>query len=463
MVRKRILLMLLAVLAGLAPLGIALPIGDVLFVKVVEIGCEGVYARKAALLPKGEVIYFWEQTRPPNDEEKRLRALWFDEQWEAFRKRAEQKGIPEIERKSQAIAKELEVELAKQPPVIRSLQPFFSAATRGLPMLMRQALKMAFPIARQHFINQPVVLSAGLKIRHPDGREEGIQVDVEKLYGEETWMRIPAEEINLRTSPDGRFLALETSEEFIVLFEFRENAFSPLAQVRGQSPIGWSHDSRFMFVTRSPKRDTFAVYKMDGLSEVGSFGPVQRPVKGFSDIRTVAISNELLAVGGGNILCVYRLADGSVKQADRRTLGRIGGAPDSVINGLVFSPDGRKLYVASARGFFVIDPHTFAVLEEYILPAKAGFSFDKLADVSPDGRYAAVLYGRERLYGWATLFFWDIRGKRVIQKIGTEQGKMLDTISKGFRFIYPPANLTKDWLFLLVTRQDGVLELYRRR
>lgn len=330
-------------------------------------------------------------------------------------------------------------------------------------MLMRQALKMALPLARRHFINQPVVVEAGLKIRHPDGRETNIQTDVEKLYGEETWMRMPAEEINLRTSPDGKYLALGTEDEFFVLFELRGNEFVPVAQVRGQSPIGWSQDGRLMFAARSPKRDTFVVYAMEGLREVATLGPVPRPTKRFSGIRTVALSDELLAVGGGNLLCVYRLADGSVKQADRRTLGRIGGAPDSVIYGLAFSPDGRALYVASARGFFVIDPYTFSVLDEYILRAGSDFRFEMLAGVSPDGRYAAVLYGKERLKGWATLFLWDIRGKQILQKIGTEQGRMLDTITFGFRFIYPPVNLTNDWQFLLAIRQDGILELYQRQ
>lgn len=330
-------------------------------------------------------------------------------------------------------------------------------------MLMRQALKMALPLARQHFVNQPVVVEAGLKIRSPDGSETNIPTNLEKLYGEETWMRMPAEEINLRASPDGKYVALETADESFVLFELRGNDFAPMAQVRGQSPIGWSHSGRLMFTARSPKGDTFVVYAMDDLKEIATLGPVPRPTKRSSSINAVAISDELLAVGGGNLLCIYRLADGSLKQPDIRTLRRIGGSPDSVIYGLTFSPDGRALYVASARGFFVIDPYTLSVLDEYILSAVSDFRFEALAGVSPDGHYAAVLYGKERLNGWATLFFWDIRRKQIVQKIGTEEGRMLDTISSGFRFIYPPATLTNDWQFLLAIRQDGVLELYRRQ
>lgn len=436
---------------------------DGLFVKVAELRGKNSHISKAALLPKGEVIYFWERIRPPTDEEKRIRSAWFDEQWEAFRKQAEQKGIPEIERRSEEIAKELESELAKQPPIVRQMQPFFSAAARGIPMLMRQALKMALPLARRHFVNQPVVVEAGLKIRSPDGSETNIPTNLEKLYGEETWMRMPAEEINLRASPDGKYVALETADESFVLFELRGNDFAPMAQVRGQSPIGWSHSGRLMFSARSPKGDTFVVYAMDDLKEVATLGPVPRPTKRFSSINAVAISDELLAVGGGNLFCIYRLADGSLKQPDIRTLRRIGGSPDSVIYGLTFSPDGRALYVASARGFFVIDPYTLSVLDEYILSAGSDFRFEALAGVSPDGHYAAVLYGKERLNGWATLFFWDIRRKQIVQKIGTEEGRMLDTISSGFRFIYPPATLTNDWQFLLAIRQDGVLELYRRQ
>lgn len=80
---------------------------------------------------------------------------------------------------------------------------------------------------------------------------------------------------------------------------------------------------------------------------------------------------------------------------------------------------------------------------------------------SPDGRYAAALYGRERAEGWATLFFWDVRERRILRRIGTEPGRMLDTISAGFRFIYPPAQLSADWQYLLVSRQDGSLEVFR--
>lgn len=96
------------------------------------------------------------------------------------------------------------------------------------------------------------------------------------------------------------------------------------------------------------------------------------------------------------------------------------------------------------------------------MPAGADFSFQKLSGVSPDGRYAAALYGRERGEGLATLFFWDVREKRIVQRIGIEPGRMLDTISSGFRFIYPPAQFTGDWQYLLVIRQDGSLELFRR-
>lgn len=460
---KRSLLFLVPVFMVFSLLSSEVSGSDELFKKVTEIREKEGYIRKAVLLPEGNVAYFHEVTRPPTEEEKAARAKWFDEQWEAFRKEAEKKGIPEIERKSEEIAKELEKQISQQPPVVRSMQPFFSAAARGIPMLMRLALEMALPLARRHFINQPVVTAAGLRMWYQDrGRADLLQVDVQKLYGGETWMRVPLEEINLRASPDGRYLALESAEEAIVIFELKGGGLSPIAQIRGRSPIGWSHGGRLMFVSKAARKDSFTVFSTEDLREVISVGLIpcsgERPI-----VRAVAISDRYLAVGGGNFLCVHRFMDGSFLQPDRRTLRRVGGAPDSVIWGLAFSPDSRLLYITSARGFFVIDPSTFAVLDEYVRPAGAGFYFDTLAGVSPDGHYAAVLHGRERPHGWATLFFWDIPGKRILQRIGTREGQMLDTISSGFRFIYPPATLTEDWRFLLVVRQDGILELYRRR
>lgn len=65
--------------------------GNDLFSKIGDIKIKNGHANKAFLLPKGEVIYFWEQTRPPTEEEKRLRAEWFDKQWEKFRKSAEKR------------------------------------------------------------------------------------------------------------------------------------------------------------------------------------------------------------------------------------------------------------------------------------------------------------------------------------------------------------------------------------
>ena len=182
-----------------------------------------------------------------------------------------------------------------------------------------------------------------------------------------------------------------------------------------------------------------------------------------SFIRAAAISDEFFVVSGRDTLCLYSLSDGSIRQPNIKMLRRIGGSPNSVIYGVAFSLDGRLLYIASARGFFVIDPYNFSLLDEYILPAGSSFYFQSLAGISPDGRYAAVLYGKERINGWATLFIWDIHNKRILQRIGTDEGKMLHTISAGFRHIYPPAILTKDWTYLLIILHDGTIELYRRR
>lgn len=437
--------------------------GNDLFSKIGDIKIKNGHATKAFLLPKGEVIYFWEQTRPPTEEEKRLRAEWFDKQWEEFRKNAEKRGIPKIEEDAREIAKELDRWHSKLPLIEKTVKPFLSAVARGMPMLMRQAMEIGHPLAREHFINQPVVVKSGLIIHYPNGDENNVQLDLEKFYGQESWARIPTEDINLRASPNGGFWVLETKDKFLLLFKIKDGNFIPIAKIQGQSPIGWSLNDRFMFV-KSLDEGSFVVYEMQSLKEMAKVNlkSTSCNIKS-SFIRAAAISDEFFVVSGRDTLCLYSLSDGSIRQPNIKMLRRIGGSPNSVIYGVAFSLDGRLLYIASARGFFVIDPYNFSLLDEYILPAGSSFYFQSLAGISPDGRYAAVLYGKERINGWATLFIWDIHNKRILQRIGTDEGKMLHTISAGFRHIYPPAILTKDWTYLLIILHDGTIELYRRR
>ncbi|MDR7561522.1 MAG: hypothetical protein QN210_03110 [Armatimonadota bacterium] len=436
----------------------------VLFESAGEVREPGGRIFQAALLPGGRVVYYRERTRPPTDEERARRAEWFDAEWEKFRRRAESEGLPEIERRSEEIARKLEEELAGRPPLVRSMQPFFSSAARGIPVLLRLALTLALPLARQHFINQPVVVEAGLRVWSPDRAEvEVASVDVARLYGEESWMRAPIDALNLRVSPDGRFVALETTEEAFALFELTGGALVHFAQVRGQSPLGWSRDGRRLYATRRAGGGAaVVVYEAASLQDMARCradfdrlllgGATSRAI-----IRGVAAGDDRLAIALFSDLGVCRLADGSLSLPDPPALRRIGPP-----RGVAFSRDGAALYVASARGFAVLDPRTFAVRDQYVRPAGAEVDFQSLADVSPDGRYAAVLYGRERPEGWATLVIWEIAERRVVQRIGTEPGRMLNTISAGFRFTYPPALLTDDWRYLLTVRQDGSLELFRR-
>ncbi|MDR7396992.1 MAG: hypothetical protein QN213_09210 [Armatimonadota bacterium] len=437
---------------------------EAVFRKAAELREPSAQVRKAALFPDGRVAYYWERTRPPTDQEKDRRAAWFDAEWERFRRQAEQDGIPQIERSSEHMARKLEEEAAKQPVVVRPLFAFLSAAFRGLPAWLRWVIDLTLPVARRHFINQPVVVEAGLRMWDPSGKTAGLlPVDVPGLYGEESWARFPADELHLRASPDGKYVALETAEEAFVLFELARSALSPRARVRGGSPLGWSPDGRLLFVTRSVDgREFIAVHAADDLRELARCpADFDRRLMGTASssaiIQDVAIAEDRLAVALFTDLGVCRLPAGSLALPDPATLRRIGPP-----RGLVFAQNRPTLYVASLRGLAVIDPDTFAILDQYLLPPASDFDFQRLAGVSPDGRYVAALHGRERLGGWATLFVWDVAQRRIVQRIGTQPGRMLDTISSGFRFIYPPAQLTRDWRYLLVVRQDGVLELYHR-
>ncbi len=361
------------------------------------------------------------------------------------------------------MARKLEEEAAKQPVVVRPVVPLLSAVLRGLPAWFRWVVEQTLPLARKHFINQPVVVGAGVRVWGPIGKtQELLPVDVSTLYGEESWARFPADELHLRASPDGRYVALETADEAFVLLQLTPSALSPRARVPGGSPLGWSADGRLLFVTRSADREKFvAVHTHDDLRELARCpADFDRRLWGAgtgSIIRDVAIAEDRLAVALFTDLGVCRLPAGSLVLPDPSTLRRIGPP-----RGLAFAQGRPTLYVASGRGLSVVDSDTFAILDQYLRQPAADFDFQLLAGVSPDGRYVAALHGRERLYGWATLFLWDVHQRRVVQRIGTQPGRMLDTISSGFRFVYPPAQLTRDWRYLMVVRQDGALELYQR-
>ncbi|MFN4132559.1 MAG: hypothetical protein ACK4GE_05730, partial [Caldimicrobium sp.] len=241
-----------------------------LFQKVAELQESSKQARRAALYPDGKVVYYWERTRPPTPQEKEKRAAWFDAEWEKFRRKAEQEGIPEIEKSTKEIEKMLKEEMAKQPLVVRGLTPFFSGVLRGLPAWLRWILEYSRPIARQHLINQPVVVEAGVSIWNPNGKTMVLlPVDVATLYGEESWARFPIDEVHLRVSPDGRYIAIETVEEAIVLFELSSSGLFPKARISGFSPFGWSPDGQYIFMTRKLEgKKVIAILTTEDLQEV---------------------------------------------------------------------------------------------------------------------------------------------------------------------------------------------------
>ncbi len=113
---------------------------------------------------------------------------------------------------------------------------------------------------------------------------------------------------------------------------------------------------------------------MESLKEIAHFelSSCLGSLKGPGRVLTsLFISEELFIVGGWDFLCVYNFSTGAIKQLNIKTLRRIG-----AIYGLVFSEDGRSLYITSSRGFFIMDPYNFSVLYEYINHSmETGFDF----------------------------------------------------------------------------------------
>lgn len=230
---------------------IGMVLASEMFVKVDEIGLDKEYARKGVLLRNGTVVYFWERTRDPTDQEKEIRAKWFDEKWEIFQKEAETKGTLTI----------------YSSPVA----PFLSGVTKSFSILAKQAMEISFMFAKQHFVNQPVVTQAGLKIRYPHLQEKDIFIDMNIFYGQEEWLRTPCEEINLRVSPDSKFIVLETIENYLNLCEVGEEGLIPRAKMSACSPIVWSPSGEFMLVAKNSDKSVFEIYETQSLSKIREF------------------------------------------------------------------------------------------------------------------------------------------------------------------------------------------------
>ncbi|MBC7188886.1 hypothetical protein H5U35_01545, partial [Candidatus Aerophobetes bacterium] len=346
----------------------------------VEVGTLAVGTNNAGLLPDGSVVYFWEKTRPPTEEEKARRGEWFEAQWEAFRKQAEEEKLPKIKKETEEASKEMEKELSKRAPLtVKPLVPILSATVRGFHLLFLEAMKIGYPLARRHFINQPVVEEAGLRMWNPNEKKETklLSVDVPSLYGNETWTRTPIDALNLIVSPDGKYIAMETKDG-INLFKFDEG-FHPVAQIKAHSPMGWSPDCRLFFVTKETGESArIIVLRMEDLKELIIFSAdfdrvpfKSASVSSKSIIKSVAITNRLLAIALFTDLGIYNLEDGSLRLPDLKTIRKIGPP-----RGVVFSEDGKTLYVAGLRGFSVVNAESFHIIDQYITQVKDDFYFD---------------------------------------------------------------------------------------
>lgn len=430
---------------------------DVLFVKVADLNLRDGQAKKATLLANGSVVYFWERTRPATKEEKDKRSAWLDQEWQKLQQKAKELE-PKIAEAAEKVTQQAK-EQAEKSPVTRPLVPFFSLGARFPTLVMREGLKLVYPLAKRHFVNQPVVTAAGVSLWHPDGKQELLTTfDLDKFYGEEEWMRLPSDGINLRPSLDGRYLAMQT-ESGIILFALRDKSLEPIGQIHAISPFGFSPSNRFFYAT-DPKQEHLLVFTLEDLRLTHRLScGIDRGLldRANNFLMAAALSETHAAIATWLDLGIYRLDTGALWQPPRKMLQRIGPPRN-----LLFSRDGSTLYIAGHRGLTLLDIGTLSIVDQYIRHVKDGFRFELLASISPDGRYAAALYGRERDGGWATLFIWDIRQKQVVQYIGKNPNEWLDTIGSGWGgTIYPPATFTEDWSSLLVTLRTGTLQFYK--
>ncbi len=417
-------------------------------------------ATTGALLNDGTVVLYFEETRPPTEEEKARRAEEFDRQWQALQAKAKDLANKQDERNEKAKSE-------SAPPFVLAILSAF------LRWMTTAALQTAYPIAKNAFVNTPVVTKAGFAFVSPQGTRREMLLDLAQAYGPETWQRMADAGVQIRASQDNRFVALETEKAGLALYALRDATVTLVGRFEGRHPFGFSRDGTRMFVTLDR-----GVYRVFSLPPKGQPVPYVDYIPFVPGIpsklvridygKGVAITDVLLA---GRYLLVltwtelifYDLEQDTVTR--RLSFRRYGGR--SLLAG---SDD--ELYVAEMDGTVTkVDLATLQSqelqMERFDLLRNHRVYFHKLVSVSPTKRFLAALYDPRLIpprnaRSWsggstneARLFIWDMARGEVAWRMD----KRLKGVTGGFGY-QPPAAFTEDWRYLLLNLTDGGLELW---
>lgn len=432
-------------------------------------------ATKGILLDNGVIVFYFEETRLPTEEEKIKRTNHFEKEWMELERKSKE-SIPKMEKSVEEGSKEAMKE-AKKHPILGPLFPFFKIVPKFFSGIVKVGMEIAKTEGKRYFVNQPVVTKAGFIFSYPDGKEEEMLLSLEETYGPEEWMRMPNDAVNIQVSNSGRLLGIETEKGGILLFEYDQTTgkYLELGRVEGSHPFGFSADDKYMFVTLEE-----GLYRIDILPPpdwrdkryvISPHRPLKEVKieieKGIA-VTDVILHGDYLLLLTWSKLYVYDVINEKIHREFK--IRGYGG------KSMILGPSG-NVFVAGMDMSTVVRIDTnswriydFVTEDHFALPRKYGVYFHKLASISPDERYVAALYDPGLIpppnaKSWSggtidesRLFIWDVKERRVVVR----SDERLESITGGFGY-QAPAYFTKDWKYALLRMKDRGMELLELR
>ena len=423
-------------------------------------------AIRASLFPDGTVIYYYEKTRPPKEKEKKIREKKFEDEWAKIKEKSEE-TIPKMEKEVETAGEEV----SNKAPV--NIKPFFASLKYFIRGIMNEGMKIAYPLGKKYFINQPVVTKAGFVIEDIDGKRKEIPIDVIEFYGEEEWERIPINAVNILVSPNAKYFALVTATRGIEIYQLKDNELIKRINFLGKYPLGFSYDGKEFYFREYSEKSKFSICMLpEGfLSDKGAKTLLPEII--CKSINVSLDKGDWVTDAGitGNYLFVLTKKKLYVFDLDKNELIKIikikghGGRSLLVSTGEVYIASlSFELYRINLPTFDVeqISPNKFHLEENF------GLHFFRLVSISPDKRYIASLFdpglikpkGIKNWNGSTTgesrLFIWDLEEKRPVKIYDVRLEEARGNFGAKIPVLFSP-----DWKYKVLHLKEGGVELWK--
>ena len=424
------------------------------------------YVTRAAIFPDGSIIYYYEQTRPLKEEEKRIREKWFEEEWKKLKEKSK-KTIPMMEKEAEKASEEA----SKKAPTI--LKPFFKSLKFFIREIMKEGMRIGYSIGKKHFVNQPVVIKAGFVIEDIQENKKEIPIELSEFYGEEEWERIPNEAINIIVSPRGDYFALITGARGIEIFHIKDKKeVIKRINFEGFFPYGFSYNGEYFFYQKEEKGN-FSICRLPEkfLSDEGA--KTFLPEILCKSIKINLNKDEWITDAGtmGKYFFILTIKKLYVYELEKNELVKT--IKIKGYGGRSLLPSSDELYIAN-MGFELYKINLSTLNAEPISPSRFnleenfGLHFFRLVSISPDKKYIASLFdpglikpkGVKNWSGSSTeesrLFIWDIKARRPFKIYDVR----LKEARGGFGAMVPVL-FSPDWKYKILHLKEGGIELWK--